>query len=187
MKPDDVKPISYCGRNVVLFRGKNGKPYVLEAYCAHMGAHLGFGGKVRFDTCIECPFHGWAFDGETGKGVLSGGENKIVRMAETFEYEDIERCTPLQNADNAKVFLKKTAEPKEIKLKRYVCREMNGSILAWYHSDDNLRETPLYEPFDIQDELKTYSMDRKCQNSAVMTMRLSDQEYFMSFLLLLCL
>lgn len=161
LKAGEVKAISYCGRNVVLFRGQNGKAYVLDAYCAHMGAHLGVGGKVRFDTCIECPFHGWAFDGETGKGVLSGGENKIVRTADRFEYEDVERVTPVKTNENSNIFLKRTVEAQEVKLKRYICRELNGSIVVWYHSDENLRETPLYEPFDIQDELNNYGMQGK--------------------------
>ena len=36
------------------------------AYCAHMGVHLGVGGKVVNNQCIQCPFHGWVYDGETG-------------------------------------------------------------------------------------------------------------------------
>lgn len=31
-----------------------------------MGAHLGMGGKVVNNQCIQCPFHGWLYDGETG-------------------------------------------------------------------------------------------------------------------------
>jgi cholesterol 7-dehydrogenase len=31
-----------------------------------MGANLGIGGKVVNDSCVQCPFHGWLFDGETG-------------------------------------------------------------------------------------------------------------------------
>ena len=36
---------------------------MLDAYCPHLGAHLGAGGKVEGDT-IRCPFHGWRFDGD---------------------------------------------------------------------------------------------------------------------------
>ncbi len=162
MKPGDVKAISYCGRNVVLFRGKNGKPYVLDAYCAHMGANLGVGGRVRYNTCIECPFHGWTFDGETGHCVLSDGEKKIIRIADKYEYYDIDKCSPIPNNDNkADTYLKKVTEQEEIKLKKYTCREMNGSILVWYHSDDKLREDPLYEPFDVAKELKANKMEGK--------------------------
>lgn len=51
---------------MVLFRAKDGKPHALHAYCAHMGANLGMGGKVVNNQCIQCPFHGWLYDGETG-------------------------------------------------------------------------------------------------------------------------
>ena len=40
--------------------------FVTDAYCPHLGAHLGFGGKVEGD-CIKCPFHEWKFQGEDGK------------------------------------------------------------------------------------------------------------------------
>jgi len=40
---------------------------VLDAYCPHMGAHLGHGGKIEGEG-IVCPFHAWKFDG-TGKCV----------------------------------------------------------------------------------------------------------------------
>ena len=125
-----------------------------------MGAHLGEGGRVRYDTCIECPFHGWTFDGETGDCVLAGGVNKIIRSAEKYEYYDLEKCTPVPNKDNpTNVYMQKISEQEEIRLKKYVCKEINGSILVWYHSDEKLRENPLYEPFDLVDELKTNRME----------------------------
>jgi len=127
-----------------------------------MGAHLGVGGRVRYDTCIECPFHGWTFDGETGNCVLSGGENKIIRIADKYQYYDIEKCSPIPtNDDQRKSYLEKVTEQQEIKQKKYTCRELNGSILVWYHSDENLREKPLYEPFDLSNELKINKMEGK--------------------------
>jgi cholesterol 7-dehydrogenase len=33
----------------------------MDAYCPHLGANLGIGGKV-IGNCIECPFHGWQFN-----------------------------------------------------------------------------------------------------------------------------
>ena len=145
-----------------MFRGKNGKPYVLDAYCAHMGANLGIGGRVRYNTCIECPFHGWTFDGETGDCVLSGVENRIIRTADKYEYYDVEKCTSVSNDDNTtNLYLRKVSGQEEIKLKRYTCRELNGSILVWYHSNEELRENPLYEPFDVSNEIKRNRMQGK--------------------------
>jgi cholesterol 7-dehydrogenase len=52
-----------CGLDLIVFRTSDGKPSVLDAYCPHMGAHLGFGGVMKND-CVRCPFHHWEFDGE---------------------------------------------------------------------------------------------------------------------------
>jgi nitrite reductase/ring-hydroxylating ferredoxin subunit len=57
-----VLPLSYFGRELVAFRGADGKASVLDAFCPHLGAHLGYGGKVEGQS-IVCPFHAWRFDG----------------------------------------------------------------------------------------------------------------------------
>jgi phenylpropionate dioxygenase-like ring-hydroxylating dioxygenase large terminal subunit len=62
LQPGGVMPLSYFGRDLVLFRAADGKASVLDAYCPHLGAHLGYGGKVEGDS-IQCPFHAWRFDG----------------------------------------------------------------------------------------------------------------------------
>ena len=36
---------------------------VADAYCPHLGAHLGVGGRVD-DGCLICPFHEWSFGGD---------------------------------------------------------------------------------------------------------------------------
>ena len=59
----EVKPLRYFGRDLVIFRGEDGKAAVLDAYCPHLGAHLGKGGCVEGNS-IRCPFHSWAFDAE---------------------------------------------------------------------------------------------------------------------------
>jgi 3-ketosteroid 9alpha-monooxygenase subunit A len=56
-----VLPLSYFGRELVAFRGEDGKVGVLDAFCPHLGAHLGYGGKVEGSN-IVCPFHAWKFD-----------------------------------------------------------------------------------------------------------------------------
>jgi 3-ketosteroid 9alpha-monooxygenase subunit A len=57
-----VVPLKYFGRDLVLFRTEAGVASVLDAHCPHLGAHLGYGGKVEGD-CIRCPFHAWEFNG----------------------------------------------------------------------------------------------------------------------------
>lgn len=63
LKVGDVKPLKYFGKDLVLFRTADGKASVLDAFCAHLGAHLGYGGVVDGNS-IRCPFHAWEFSGE---------------------------------------------------------------------------------------------------------------------------
>ena len=58
-----VKPLKYFGEDLVAFRTKSGVLSVLEAHCHHLGAHLGYGGKVKGD-CVACPYHGWEWNGD---------------------------------------------------------------------------------------------------------------------------
>ena len=60
VKPGEVYPLRYFDRDLVMFRTEDGELAVLDAYCPHLGAHLGHGGKVRGSE-IECPFHAWRF------------------------------------------------------------------------------------------------------------------------------
>jgi phenylpropionate dioxygenase-like ring-hydroxylating dioxygenase large terminal subunit len=64
LPPGAVKSIRLQGRNLVAFRTESGKAVVADAYCPHMGAHLGEG---RVDgEGIRCFFHDWKFDAEGG-------------------------------------------------------------------------------------------------------------------------
>jgi 3-ketosteroid 9alpha-monooxygenase subunit A len=62
LAPGQVIPLEYFEQHLVLFRTENGEAKVLDAFCPHLGAHLGHGGKVEGDS-IRCPFHAWKFDG----------------------------------------------------------------------------------------------------------------------------
>jgi 3-ketosteroid 9alpha-monooxygenase subunit A len=66
-EPCTVKPLHYFGLDLVLYRGEDGSFALLDAHCAHMGAHLGYGGKVS-GCDIVCPFHGWQW-GADGRNV----------------------------------------------------------------------------------------------------------------------
>jgi 3-ketosteroid 9alpha-monooxygenase subunit A len=75
LAPGDVRPLTYLGRELVLFRGEDGMARVFDAYCPHLGAHLGIGGRVCGDG-IACPFHGWRFDGEGQLAEVPGLDRK---------------------------------------------------------------------------------------------------------------
>jgi nitrite reductase/ring-hydroxylating ferredoxin subunit len=69
-KQGQVKRAIALGREMVIFRSddEHKQVYVLDAFCIHMGANLGVGGRVLPGTnCIQCPFHLWEFNGEDGQ------------------------------------------------------------------------------------------------------------------------
>ncbi|MCL4422502.1 MAG: aromatic ring-hydroxylating dioxygenase subunit alpha [Actinobacteria bacterium] len=56
-----VTPMHYLGRDLVLWRTELGEIRAAEAFCPHLGAHLGYGGTIEGEL-LTCPFHGWRFD-----------------------------------------------------------------------------------------------------------------------------
>ena len=57
---DRPVPVMLAGEKLVLFRATTGPAALLDR-CPHRGVALSLG-RVR-DGCLECPFHGWRFDG----------------------------------------------------------------------------------------------------------------------------
>lgn len=57
----EVMPISVFDRELALYRTRSGKAVITDAFCPHLGAHLGVEGRVVGEN-IRCPFHGWKFD-----------------------------------------------------------------------------------------------------------------------------
>lgn len=53
--------VNYLGSKILLFRDENGIIRATGATCPHLGADLSRGRLV--DGAVECPFHGWKFDG----------------------------------------------------------------------------------------------------------------------------
>jgi phenylpropionate dioxygenase-like ring-hydroxylating dioxygenase large terminal subunit len=90
LAPGQAKPVHALGRDFVLFRGQDGRARLTDAYCPHLGAHLGHGGKVEGDT-IRCPFHGWRFDGDSGRCVEIPYAGKIPPRAALETWPLLER------------------------------------------------------------------------------------------------
>lgn len=61
----EVRPLRYFSTELVIWRGEDGQVRMMDAYCKHLGAHMGHGGKVH-GNLLECPFHAWRYDGEEG-------------------------------------------------------------------------------------------------------------------------
>ena len=54
---------TWLGQDIVAWCNDEGSVCVADAYCPHLGSHLGptTGGVVR-DGCLVCPFHGFQYD-----------------------------------------------------------------------------------------------------------------------------
>jgi len=81
----DVRAMRYFGRDLVVFRTGSGALRALDAFCPHLGAHLGYGGTV-VDECIECPFHGWRWAGEDGRNTAIPYSRRGSRDVQIFTW-----------------------------------------------------------------------------------------------------
>jgi len=59
---DQPVKVRMLGQDFVLFRDSAGDAHCLSNTCIHRGGSLA-GGKITGD-CIQCPYHGWQFDGD---------------------------------------------------------------------------------------------------------------------------
>lgn len=84
-----VHRVKAFGEDLVAWRGQSGQVTVMDAYCGHLGAHLGHGGTVVDDT-IQCPFHGWQWNG-AGRNVCIPYESRPNRGKKIRTYPAIER------------------------------------------------------------------------------------------------
>ncbi|XP_072310932.1 cholesterol 7-desaturase nvd [Eucyclogobius newberryi] len=80
LRRGDVRSLTVLGQQVAVFRGQEGRAFVLDAYCPHLGANLAVGGRV-VGNCIECPFHGWQFEGSDGKCAKVPYSDKVPDFA----------------------------------------------------------------------------------------------------------
>lgn len=69
LAPGQVVAKRLCGQDLAVWRNQDGQVRVHDAYCMHLGAHLGVGGWVNGDALV-CPFHGWEY----------GADGRCVRI-----------------------------------------------------------------------------------------------------------
>lgn len=60
LRDGEVKAVTVFDRELALYRSRSGLAVVTDAFCPHLGAHLGHEGRVVGES-IRCPFHGWKF------------------------------------------------------------------------------------------------------------------------------
>jgi len=85
----ETKPLFFFHRPLVLWRDESRAAHVNDAFCPHLGAHLGHGGKV-VGCEIACPFHGWQFDTE-GHNTLIPYSERINAKGTIKTYPVVER------------------------------------------------------------------------------------------------
>lgn len=89
IQPGEVRRMKYFDREMIGWRTASGEAVVMDAYCEHLGAHLGYGGHVEGDV-IQCPFHGWQWNTE-GRNVCIPYESRPNRGRRIRTYPVVER------------------------------------------------------------------------------------------------
>jgi phenylpropionate dioxygenase-like ring-hydroxylating dioxygenase large terminal subunit len=78
VRAGQVVPVKYFGEELIVYRTESGEARLTDAYCPHMGAHLGTG-KVLGEN-LQCPFHGFEFGGD-GRCVRTSYGKAVPRKA----------------------------------------------------------------------------------------------------------
>jgi nitrite reductase/ring-hydroxylating ferredoxin subunit len=74
----------FMGGDLVVYRTQSGLVRAVPPYCPHLGAHLGYGGRVDGELLV-CPFHGFAYDDRgvcvrTGYGTRPPAKARLVQL-----------------------------------------------------------------------------------------------------------
>jgi nitrite reductase/ring-hydroxylating ferredoxin subunit len=85
---DRVFGTEFLSGRVVAFRGPDGAPAVMSAYCRHLGADLAIGDLV--DGCVRCAFHHWRYAAD-GQCVEIPAGDDIPKEARMFTFASAEQ------------------------------------------------------------------------------------------------
>jgi phenylpropionate dioxygenase-like ring-hydroxylating dioxygenase large terminal subunit len=84
--------VRMLGRDLVLFRDRDGRAACLSNVCPHRGANLA-GGRCRDDGTLACPYHGWRFnrDGRCTRIPSSAEPTAVHAAAKVDSYPVVEQ------------------------------------------------------------------------------------------------
>ncbi|MGT0251501.1 Rieske 2Fe-2S domain-containing protein [Burkholderia pyrrocinia] len=87
LKSSSVLRVPFMGQELVLYRTKSGQARAINPYCPHLGAHLGYGGRVDGENLI-CPFHGFVYgpDGACLR-TCDNGKPPTIALSQHFARE----------------------------------------------------------------------------------------------------
>lgn len=84
----DVREVEHNGADLLIFRTGSGALRAMDAYCPHMRNYIPGGlapgqelSSLGKNEAIECPFHGWQFDGRGRCTGLPQGQRTPPRIA----------------------------------------------------------------------------------------------------------
>jgi phenylpropionate dioxygenase-like ring-hydroxylating dioxygenase large terminal subunit len=86
----EVTDVQAFDRELVLYRTRSGRAVIQDAFCPHLGAHLGHEGRVIGES-IRCPFHGWRFSADDGNCVEIPYCDEIPPRAQTRTWHSEEK------------------------------------------------------------------------------------------------
>lgn len=89
ISPGEAIPRFYFDRHLVAWRDEAGQAHLWDAFCPHLGAHLGVRPRVE-GTEIVCPLHSWRFDAE-GCCIDVPYSERINKQANMTTYPVLER------------------------------------------------------------------------------------------------
>lgn len=85
----ESRPLRYFDRHLVAWRDEGGAPHVWDAFCPHLGAHLGGRATIEGDR-IRCPMHSWQYDAD-GRCTDIPYSDRINNKARIRTYPAVER------------------------------------------------------------------------------------------------
>ena len=83
--PGEIIRRHYFDRELVLYRTESGLARLVDAFCPHLGAHLGKVGRVKGEL-LRCGLHGFQFD-EGGRCVSTDAGGPAPDYAQLPEWE----------------------------------------------------------------------------------------------------
>jgi phenylpropionate dioxygenase-like ring-hydroxylating dioxygenase large terminal subunit len=81
-----AKPFRFANKDLVLYRGQDGRVVAMDAYCPHMGAHLALG-RVE-GTSLRCFFHYWKYNNQGQCIEIPALEKPVRASVETWPVEE---------------------------------------------------------------------------------------------------
>jgi phenylpropionate dioxygenase-like ring-hydroxylating dioxygenase large terminal subunit len=86
-----LKGLHYFGQELICFRGESGTVAVMNAYCQHLGGHIGVGGSVVGDE-VKCPWHAWQWRADGTNSLIPYSKEGCKKSVRIRTYPSIEWC-----------------------------------------------------------------------------------------------